>query len=59
MIVVINAPGAKTCLSEAVSVTILVLHPYDNRDPFAFNVRCDLLVLFFCFFVLWDRFNIS
>ena len=49
MIVVINAPGTKTCLSEVVYVIVLVLHPCDNRDPCAFNVRCDPLVLFFCF----------
>ena len=41
MIVVINAPGTKTCLSEVVYVIVFVLHPCDNRDPSAFNVRCD------------------
>ena len=49
MIAVINAPETKMCLSEVVYVEVFVLHPCDNRDSSAFNVRCDPLVLFFSF----------
>ena len=51
MNVVINAPGNKLFLSEVVYVIVFVLHLCDNRDPSAFNVRRDPLVLFSALFV--------
>ena len=53
MIVVINAPGTKTCLSEVVYVIGFVLQPCDNREPAVLMRGVTFWYYFPALFVHW------
>ena len=59
MIVVINAPGTKACLSEVVYAIGFALHSCDNRDPSALMWGVTPWYCFPALFVLWGRFYIG